>query len=95
MEKMWENFRRFVENKEQTTFENVEMLVKLARLYRAGNLQQAFATADAVGLLDEFMDILFFCVTNEIIDAIGDAEEAGDLDEEEGEEMFKTLGLRD
>ena len=95
MEKMWENFRRFVENKEQTTFEDVEMLVKLARLYRAGNLQQAFATADAVGLLDGFMDILFFGVTNEIIDAIGDAEEAGDLDEEEGEEMFRTLGLRD
>ena len=93
MEKMWENFRRFVENKEQLTLEDVETLAKLARMFRAGNLQQAFATADAVGLLDGFLDVLFYGTTNEIIDVLGGAEEAGELDEDDASEMFEVLDL--
>jgi hypothetical protein len=93
MKLLHENFRRFVENKKQLTLDDVETLVKLARMFRAGNLQQAFATADAVGLLDGFLDVLFYGTTNKIIDVLGGAEEAGELDEEEASEMFEVLDL--
>ena len=69
MEKILENFRRYInENvgRPPLTLDDAEVLVKLARMFRAGNVQQAFATADAVGVLDDFMDILIFGVTNKI-----------------------------
>lgn len=93
---MWENFRRFVENKERLTFGDAETLVKLARMFRAGNLQQAFATADAVGLLDDFLDVLFFGNhgrDERVLLAIGEPWEAGELDEEEANEMFDVLDI--
>ena len=99
MEKILENFRRYInENVGRTplTLDDAEVLVKLARMFRAGNVQQAFATADAVGLLDDFLDIIFFGNhgrDERILDVIGGAEEAGELDAEEANEMFDILDL--
>jgi len=99
MEKILENFRRYInENvgRPPLTLDDAEVLVKLARMFRAGNVQQAFATADAVGLLDDFLDIIFFGNhgrDERILDVIGGAEEAGELDGEEANEMFDILDL--
>ena len=99
MEKILENFRRYInENvgRPPLTLDDAEVLVKLARMFRAGNVQQAFATADAVGLLDDFLDIIFFGNhgrDERILDVIGGAEEAGELDAEEANEMFDILDL--
>ena len=99
MEKILENFRRYInENvgRPPLTLDDAEVLVKLARMFRAGNVQQAFATADAVGLLDDFLDIIFFGNhgrDERILDAIGIPEEAGELDTEEANEMFDILDL--
>ena len=99
MEKILENFRRYInENvgRPPLTLDDAEVLVKLARMFRGGNVQQAFATADAVGLLDDFLDIIFFGNhgrDERILDVIGGAEEAGELDGEEANEMFDILDL--
>jgi hypothetical protein len=59
-------------------------------------LEQAFAVADTVGLLDDFLDVLFYGNhgrDERILDAIGGPEEAGELDGEEANEMFDILDL--
>ena len=99
MKKLFENFRRYVnENvgRPPLTLDDAETLVKLARMFRAGNLDQAFAIADTVGLLDDFLDVLFYGNhgrDERILDAIGGPEEAGELDGEEANEMFDILDL--
>ena len=99
MEKILENFRRYInENvgRPPLTLDDAEVLVKLARMFRAGNLDQAFAIADTVGLLDDFLDILFFGNhgrDERVLDAIGIPEEAGELDAEEATEMFNILDI--
>jgi len=96
MKLLMENWRQYLtENVGQAplTLEDAETLVKLARMFRAGNLAQAFAVANTVGLLDDFLDVLFYGATNKILDAIGIPEEAGELDREEADEMFNILDL--
>ena len=99
MEKILENFRRYINEsvgRPPLTLADAETLVKLARMFRAGNVQQAFAIADTVGLLDDFLDILFFGNhgrDERVLDAIGIPEETGELDQEEATEMFNILDI--
>ena len=99
MKLLMENWRQYLtENVGQAplTLEDAETLVKLAQIFEAGNVAQAFAIADTVGLLDDFLDVLFYGNhgrDERILDAIGGPEEAGELDGEEANEMFDILDL--
>lgn len=100
MKKLLENFRRYIKEnvgRSPLTLDDAETLVKLAQIFEAGNAAQAFAIADTVGLLDDFLDVLFYGNhgrDERILDAINNSKKTGELNKEEADEMFNILDLR-
>ena len=92
MKLLLENFRRFItENDNSMTIDDVETLAKLFRILRGvDGAGEAFALADAIGMTDEVLEVLYFGVggrKERVIDVLED------LEEDEAEEIAKILDI--